>query len=171
MDDLNTPRAIARLHRLFQQAKHYDGFILPLMKALKLLGFRNLRHPRFFSFTFGAPNLILTSDYSPGSDIVKLLTLLGNGFAAEAEALNRTIESNGYKLGVDDEGKVSITNPMWDKFVDQTEQMVAARNTARKNKNWPEADRIRDELDVRGVVLKDNKDGTTTWEVPWESNQ
>jgi cysteinyl-tRNA synthetase len=171
MDDVNTPRAIAQMHGLFQETKRTAGAILPLAKALKSLGFRNLRHPRFFSFTFAAPNLILTSDYSPGSDIVKFLTLLGNGFAAEAEALKRTIESNGLKLGVDDEGKISITNPMWDKFVDQTEQMVAARNTARKNKNWPEADRIRDELDVRGVVLKDNKDGTTTWEVPWESKQ
>jgi cysteinyl-tRNA synthetase len=41
---------------------------------------------------------------------------------------------------------------------------IAARNAARKNKNWAEADRIRDELARRGIVLKDNKDGTTTWE-------
>ena len=29
----------------------------------------------------------------------------------------------------------------------------------------PKADRIRDELAAMGIVLKDNKDGTTTWEV------
>jgi len=28
-----------------------------------------------------------------------------------------------------------------------------------------ESDRIRDELAAMGVALKDNKDGTTTWEV------
>jgi cysteinyl-tRNA synthetase len=28
-----------------------------------------------------------------------------------------------------------------------------------------ESDRIRDELAAMGIVLKDNKDGTTTWEV------
>jgi len=40
----------------------------------------------------------------------------------------------------------------------------AARNAARKTKNFAESDRIRDELAKMGVVLKDSKDGTT-WEV------
>jgi len=42
---------------------------------------------------------------------------------------------------------------------------IEARNAAREAKNFKEADRIRDELAKMGVVLKDNKDGTTTWEV------
>jgi cysteinyl-tRNA synthetase len=41
---------------------------------------------------------------------------------------------------------------------------IAARNAARKGKNFTEADRIRDELFAMGIVLKDTKDGTT-WEV------
>jgi cysteinyl-tRNA synthetase len=32
-------------------------------------------------------------------------------------------------------------------------------------KNWAESDRIRDELAAMGIAVKDNKDGTTTWEV------
>jgi cysteinyl-tRNA synthetase len=48
---------------------------------------------------------------------------------------------------------------------DRVNKMIAARNAARKAKNWAESDRIRDELAGMGVVLKDNKDGTTTWEV------
>ena len=43
--------------------------------------------------------------------------------------------------------------------------LIGARIAARKAKNWAESDRIRDELAAMGVVLKDNKDGTTTWEV------
>ena len=43
--------------------------------------------------------------------------------------------------------------------------LVTARNAARAAKNWAESDRIRDELAAMGVALKDNKDGTTTWEV------
>jgi cysteinyl-tRNA synthetase len=43
--------------------------------------------------------------------------------------------------------------------------LIEARNAARAAKNWAEADRIRDELAAMGVVLKDNKNGTTTWEV------
>jgi cysteinyl-tRNA synthetase len=45
------------------------------------------------------------------------------------------------------------------------EALIAARREARVSKNWAESDRIRDELAALGVVVKDNKDGTTTWEV------
>ena len=40
--------------------------------------------------------------------------------------------------------------------------LIEARNAARKNKDWAEADRIRDELDAMGIVLED-KDGKTVW--------
>jgi cysteinyl-tRNA synthetase len=42
--------------------------------------------------------------------------------------------------------------------------LIAARNAARKEKNFKESDRIRDELAAMGVTLKDSKDGTT-WEI------
>lgn len=44
-------------------------------------------------------------------------------------------------------------------------KLVAARIAARKARDFKESDRIRDELVGMGVVLKDNKDGTTSWEV------
>jgi cysteinyl-tRNA synthetase len=47
----------------------------------------------------------------------------------------------------------------------EVESSISHRNKARAAKNWAESDRIRDELEVMGIVLKDNKDGTTTWEV------
>jgi cysteinyl-tRNA synthetase len=48
--------------------------------------------------------------------------------------------------------------------VEEIERRIAARNDARKAKDFKESDRIRDELAKIGVVLKDSKDGTT-WEV------
>jgi cysteinyl-tRNA synthetase len=42
---------------------------------------------------------------------------------------------------------------------------IAERLAARAAKNWAESDRIRDELAAMGIALKDNKDGTTSWEV------
>ena len=50
--------------------------------------------------------------------------------------------------------------------VNETEvtKLIMARNVARKEKNFGESDRIRDELAKMGVVLKDSKDGTT-WEI------
>ena len=47
----------------------------------------------------------------------------------------------------------------------EVESLIASRREARAARNFAESDRIRDELAERGVVLKDNKDGTTTWEV------
>jgi cysteinyl-tRNA synthetase len=45
------------------------------------------------------------------------------------------------------------------------ENLIAARKEARASKNWAKSDEIRDELTKLSVVVKDNKDGTTTWEV------
>ena len=43
--------------------------------------------------------------------------------------------------------------------------LVEARLAARRDKQWAESDRIRDALAAMGVVIKDNKDGTTSWDV------
>ncbi len=42
---------------------------------------------------------------------------------------------------------------------EEIEAMIEARNEARKNKNWAEADRIRDELKAQGVILEDTPQG------------
>jgi cysteinyl-tRNA synthetase len=47
---------------------------------------------------------------------------------------------------------------------DEIDRRIAARLSARRARNFAEADRIRDELAALGVVLKDSKDGTT-WEM------
>jgi len=53
------------------------------------------------------------------------------------------------------------------KMVDvlKVQDLIGARLAARTARNWAESDRIRDELLAMGIVLKDNKDGTTSWEV------
>ncbi len=45
------------------------------------------------------------------------------------------------------------------------ETLISARLAARAAKNWKESDRIRDELATLSVTIKDNKDGTTSWEI------
>lgn len=46
----------------------------------------------------------------------------------------------------------------------EIEEKIFLRKTARDSKNWAESDRIRDELAAQGIILKDNPDGTTSWE-------
>ena len=43
--------------------------------------------------------------------------------------------------------------------------LISARLVARAAKDWKESDRIRDELTAMRIVIQDNKDGTTSWEV------
>ncbi len=50
------------------------------------------------------------------------------------------------------------------------EALIEARLAARRAKLWAESDRIRDELAALGVVLKDDKDGTTSWDVGRKGN-
>jgi cysteinyl-tRNA synthetase len=48
---------------------------------------------------------------------------------------------------------------------EEIEKMIAMRIEARTMKDWAEADRIREELAEKGVILKDRPDGTTDWEM------
>ena len=43
----------------------------------------------------------------------------------------------------------------------EIESMIEQRLAARQDRNWGEADRIRDELESRGIVLEDGASGTT----------
>ncbi|HHL45493.1 MAG TPA: cysteine--tRNA ligase, partial [Gammaproteobacteria bacterium] len=45
---------------------------------------------------------------------------------------------------------------------EQIEQLITARNEARAAKQWAEADRIRDELKAKGIILED-RSGETIW--------
>ncbi len=45
----------------------------------------------------------------------------------------------------------------------QVEVLIAARSAAKAARNWPEADRVREQLKAMGILLEDRKDGTVRW--------
>jgi len=104
-DDLNTPAALAELHRLAAAGE------APMSETLK-----------------ASANLLglLTQTKSERESAAPTLT------PAESETVSR---------------------------------LLAGRTTARSNKDWKASDHIRDELAKMGLTIKDNKDGSTTWEL------
>jgi cysteinyl-tRNA synthetase len=44
---------------------------------------------------------------------------------------------------------------------DYIDELIAKRTMAKKEKNWSEADRVRDELKLAGIILEDGSQGTT----------
>jgi cysteinyl-tRNA synthetase len=46
----------------------------------------------------------------------------------------------------------------------EIEALIARRNSARQDKNWSEADRLRDELQQKGIAIEDTPAGTV-WKV------
>lgn len=52
-----------------------------------------------------------------------------------------------------------VYNRKTDTIDSEIEALIEARQTARKEKNWAEADRIRDELKVHGIILEDTPQG------------
>ncbi len=46
---------------------------------------------------------------------------------------------------------------------DEIEQLIQQRLEAKQNKNWAQADQIRDQLKEQGIILEDAPGGKTTW--------
>ena len=104
-DDMNTPQAIAELHKLFKNCKSNDQDSLnQFLISAQFLGLMNDEPSQWLSW---------------GKDNISV-----------------------------DQNKI--------------ESLIAQRNTARANKDFAEADRIRDELENLGIVLED-KGTETTW--------
>jgi cysteinyl-tRNA synthetase len=117
-DDLNTPAALAEMHRLTSPS------VAGLAKAGRSRAGQK-RRPEHLKAT-------------------------GNMLGLLTQTKTEYVESKKRRVGVDD-ARVAI--------------LIKSRAAARAAKNWAESDRIRDELAAMGIALKDNKDGTTTWEV------
>jgi len=118
------------------------------------------------------------SDVLPETIVAALCEDLNTAETISAiHSLNKTGQISALKsalrfLGVLNTEAFSRASDQFDPLHDLTqenrriiESRIEARLAARAARNWAESDRIRDELAEMGVALKDNKDGTTTWDV------
>jgi cysteinyl-tRNA synthetase len=170
-DDLNTPAALAFLRSQYDRASHDLDAALELLHAFEFLGLAN-RNTVFLNHTPGVYRVF-------DSDETSQAFALGRDYAISL--VNRTESETEQLSGELARRKLQVRNVgmgmLYLEPVDDTSAaeervrlLIEARNTARKAKNFREADRIRDELTQMGVKLTDAKDPktgelVTTWEV------
>jgi cysteinyl-tRNA synthetase len=145
-DDLNTHAAIVRLQDLAR-----IGDRAALRASLRFLGFSC--DPTKLAWKVSATGRAEGSASSTGvGDVV--VPIRGAATTTSAGAATVRIFNIGpdgsYSADLDTQKRIN--------------ELIPRREAARAARNWTESDRLRDELDSLGVTLKDNKDGTTTWE-------
>ncbi|OGT45580.1 MAG: cysteine--tRNA ligase [Gammaproteobacteria bacterium RIFCSPHIGHO2_12_FULL_38_11] len=84
----------------------------------------------------------------------------------DASALAAQLKKCGEILGIlQMDPEIFLQGEVSDEFSAQVEKLIALRSTAKKNKNYVEADRIRAQLSLMNVVIEDSVGG-----VSWRKN-
>jgi cysteinyl-tRNA synthetase len=149
-DDLNTPAVLSELHRL---------------ERLGQGTFRQNRHREEAEGRRGDPE-------PPQQPIIPGLLRSarndGDGSAESQRAQAALLKSSANLLGLlqqtrSDRQATTLNYAQIDSA--KIDAIVAERTAARAARNWAASDRLRDQLVALGVAIKDDKDGTTTWEL------
>jgi cysteinyl-tRNA synthetase len=149
-DDLNTPAALSDLHRL---ERSEDA------------AFRRNRHREEAEGRRGDPGE-QAQPFIPG--LLRSARNDGDGSTElRRPQASELLKSSANLLGLlqqtrSERQSVAVSEAKIDAA--EINNLVAWRSMARATKNWAESDRLRDHLATLGVAIKDNKDGTTTWE-------
>ncbi|MBM3623962.1 MAG: cysteine--tRNA ligase [Alphaproteobacteria bacterium] len=166
-DDLNTPAALATISHLADSARKASSAANEFYASLNILGlvtsiaqFKIVKRDaedlaRVSTETFGPLIELLER---AGFDYPEIKSKIEEIGARAFESANQFAER---RLSAKDAMHLLVYGLNFDAI----NKGIPARNAARASKNWAESDRIRDELATMGIALKDNKDGTTTWEL------
>lgn len=172
-DDIATSEVITRLRVLRAEAEHDQRAGRLLTGSLKLLGFFENAFPLRMQVQIDLPAAGLTADRFLSANT----HLSGDVFVASL--------ATHVKQRYDDAGQLVVQLDVLPKGLTMLDfrrlqqhgltpsELIAVRDRRLaliREKNWAEADRIRDELLAQGIQLKDGKDPATgeritTWEV------
>lgn len=166
-DDLNTPAALAVIRQRYGDMERSVEVSLEVLASLQFLGLVPVASPllnKIPGFLGEATDVGIDWCFERGAEYT--VALLNND-TEEAQRIVALLASKGFK---------KHDYPLGLFLFEQHNQkekiaaLIAARLAARKDKNFKESDRIRDELAKMGIALKDSKDPktgeiVTTWEV------
>jgi cysteinyl-tRNA synthetase len=167
-DDLNTPSAITKLRELGDASKTDRQLARSFAATAAFLGLKGLHTRQNFtdSFVSYVPDEKHPDYFNAHQNIIRFKNYSANGVISAADDYRARVEAIGirpqFTAGTLNIEFVGLEQEPIERRV---ERLITARCEARAAKDWAESDRIRDELAAMGIALKDNKDGTTTWEV------
>jgi cysteinyl-tRNA synthetase len=176
--DLNTPAAIAEINELAKSISKEssasgddDIMRVKITHALRFLGLVKRDTVGALRASVGhiSWGKVPPEKVDPAMDLAReLRTAVANENAQLTEEFIRRLFELGFKWRNDSTGYISLT------YVGAPDKEIQTAIDERlafiAEKNWAEADRIRDELLSQGIQLKDSKDSETgeritTWEV------
>jgi cysteinyl-tRNA synthetase len=171
LDDLNTVEAIAGLRSLYREATEDKGKIISFLNAANFLGVLPLEKvgSLMTNRTTGSAPVVAFAKHS--QDYLQVQTAVANSAYEFVDAKNYEIQDDGITFKVDqNDGFVTLDKIDESENSDEIQQKIDKRLLFLKEKNWEEADKIRNDLTSQGILLKDSKDSTTgervtTWEV------
>ena len=103
----------------------------------------------------------MDDDLNTAGALAALFTLIRDGNTAIDAGRISAGDAAGIKTALMKVDPVLDIFPTREENLDaDIEQLIAARNAARKSRNFAESDRIRDELLARGILLEDTPAGT-----------
>jgi len=149
-DDLNTHSALVRVHELAK-----TGDRAALRASLGLLGFSC--DPAKL-----AQNVFAQARGRAAASGRAAATAIGGGLSVSETADSAAVSGRVAPTVIESKADGTYsTDAETERWIDAR---IERRKVARAAKDFAEADRIRDELGSKGFAIKDNKDGTTTWE-------
>jgi cysteinyl-tRNA synthetase len=163
-DDLNTPAALTILREEAKEARENRHRAAKFLTTLEFLGLMRRDRLGVFESGLAAIGLEPSDEAVAQADRVRAAfanddeTALADAKAALAAAVPDA------ELELRDSGALVLRARDTDLDA-KIEGLIEARRAARAARDWAESDRIRDELKGLGIQIKDNKDGTTTWEI------
>jgi len=161
-DDLNTSRAITAIRA--SKMKRERGLTIQVARDLTFLGVLKRSDILYYS-TFHGVDSNVGNKHGAMNIAVDYEMARANGDFQFASSFVETLANAGLRIIETDPSSLLISKGADERAFEQVvKARVAARDAARRAKNFAESDRIRDELAKMGVVLKDTKDGTT-WEI------
>ena len=106
----------------------------------------------------------MADDLNTPEALAALFTLISDLNAQDDHAALTREERDAALAFLDETDAIFAAWPHEEAGLDaEVEALIEARRAAKAAKNWPEADRVRDQLKALGIVLEDRKDGTTGW--------